>query len=70
MKKWYLMHGEKKKRFEDGAETDSTSDVSGFTIIQADSRDAAIAILRDHPHFKNSNSPAMELLEFLPMPGM
>jgi len=27
-------------------------------------------ILKDHPHFTTPGVPAMELLEFLPMPGM
>ncbi len=54
----------------DGEIKDSDSDVTGFTIIQADTADEAVEILKDHPHFKTPNSPGMELLEFLPMPGM
>jgi hypothetical protein len=53
-----------------GVVKDSDSDIRGFTLIQADSVDAAVELLKDHPHFKNPNAPAMELLEFLPMPGM
>jgi hypothetical protein len=48
----------------------SDSDVSGFSILQADSADAVFELLRDHPHFHTPGDSSIEVLEFLPMPGM
>ena len=51
-----------------GAET-SRPFVCGFSILEADSVDAANKLLDDHPHF-HSPGPSIEVLEFLPIPGM
>ena len=53
----------------------STADVSspftgGFSVLEADSVDAAKKLLDDHPHFHAPGDPSIELLEFLPIPGM
>ena len=53
----------------------STADVSspfigGFSVLEADSVDAAKKLLDDHPHFHAPGDPTIELLEFLPIPGM
>lgn len=42
--------------------------VGGFTIMQADSLDALQAVLEGHPHTEWGGT--IEVLEFLPMPGM
>ena len=44
--------------------------VSGFSIFEADSVDAAKKLLDDHPHFHSPGDPSIEVLEFLPIPGM
>ena len=41
---------------------------SGFSIVQADSLEAAKELVEDHPHFGSSGA-SIELLEMLPMPG-
>ena len=51
----------------DGAAA-SDSDVSGFSILQAESADTALELLRDHPHLHMPGS-SIELLEAMPMPG-
>jgi hypothetical protein len=43
--------------------------VAGFSILQADSKEAVTALLRDHPHFMAPGA-SIAVYEFLPMPGM
>jgi len=49
--------------------TDSTTTVSGYSILKADSLDDAADLLADHPHLKMPGC-SIEVLEFLPMPGL
>jgi hypothetical protein len=44
--------------------------VCGFSILEADSVDAANKLLDDHPHFHAPGDSSIEVLEFLPVPGM
>jgi hypothetical protein len=44
--------------------------IGGFSVLEADSVDAAKKLLDDHPHFQAPGDPSIELLEFLPVPGM
>ena len=57
------------KHLEGGKVTAGTSTVSGYSILQADSLDAATELLKDHPHLKSAGT-SIEVLEFLSMPGM
>ena len=52
-----------------GSSSKSDSNVTGFSILQADSSKAILDLLKDHPHFKAPGA-SIEVLEFLPMPGM
>ena len=45
------------------------SDVSGYSIVQAESTDAAAKLFEDHPHLRMPGDSSIELLEFLPRPG-
>jgi hypothetical protein len=45
------------------------SQVGGYSILQAPSKDALLDLLKGHPHFMSSGA-SIEVLEFLPMPGM
>ena len=47
---------------------DTADPVGGFSILQADSREALDEVLQGHPHTAMGGS--IEILEFLPMPGM
>jgi hypothetical protein len=51
------------------AETGHPS-VTGISILEADSVDAANKLLNDHPHFQSPGDPSIEVLEFLPIPNM
>ncbi len=52
---------------------DGISDISnlmtGFTIIEADSHEAAAAMFRDHPHFTIFPGDSVEVMPCLPIPG-
>jgi hypothetical protein len=45
------------------------SHVGGYSILQAESKDALLALLKNHPHFMAPGA-SIDVLEFLPMPGM
>jgi len=44
--------------------------VGGFSVLEADSVEAVKKLLDDHPHFHSPGDPSIEVLEFLPIPGM
>ena len=46
-----------------------STQASGYSIIQADSLDVAAKMLEDHPHLQTPGG-TIDVLEFLPMPGM
>jgi hypothetical protein len=43
--------------------------IGGFSIMQADSPDALTKLLDGHPHLMGPGYNAIEVLEFLPVPG-
>jgi hypothetical protein len=54
-----------------GSSADSTRPyVGGFSVLEADSVDEVTKLLDDHPHFQAPGDPYIEVLEFLPIPGM
>jgi hypothetical protein len=44
--------------------------IGGFSILKADSADDVKKLLDGHPHFDSPGDTAIEILEFLPIPGM
>jgi hypothetical protein len=52
----------------DGA-GDSDSKTSGYSIMEGDSKDAIIELLRSHPHLKRTGA-SIDVFEMLSMPGM
>lgn len=52
-----------------GHATAGKSRVGGYSILQAESKDALVDLLKNHPHFMSPGA-SIEVLEFLPMPGM
>ena len=54
----------------DGGDTSgSSNEASGYSILQADSLEAATGVLASHPHLQVPGN-TIDVLEFLPMPGM
>jgi hypothetical protein len=47
----------------------TTNDLGGFSILQAESKEALAAALKGHPHFMMPDG-CIEIVEFMPMPGM
>lgn len=58
------------KKLENGAVSDSVGWTTGFSLVQAESVDDAVELMKDHPNFKNNEGIGIEILEFLSMPGM
>jgi hypothetical protein len=52
-----------------GASADVGTPIGGFSVLEADTVDAARSLLDGHPHL-HAPGGAVELLEYLPMPGM
>ena|SRR5258708_4916761 len=47
----------------------SDTQASGYSIMEADSKDVIIELLKSHPQLKRPES-SIDVLEMLPMPGM
>ena len=43
--------------------------IGGYSILEADSKDAVTKLLDDHPHFHTPGATSIEVLEFQPIPG-
>jgi hypothetical protein len=52
-----------------GDASESRNDLGGYSVLQAESKEALVAMLKDHPHFMTPDG-TIEVVEFLPMPGM
>jgi hypothetical protein len=52
-----------------GAPLDGDGDVTGFSILQADSRALLDELLADHPH-RHMPGAEIDVLEFMALPGM
>jgi hypothetical protein len=51
-----------------GTVSPTTNDLGGFSILQAESKEALAESLKGHPHFMMPDG-SIEIVEFLPMPG-
>jgi hypothetical protein len=52
-----------------GAPLDGEGDVTGFSILQADSRASLDELLANHPH-RQTPAASIDVLEFMAIPGM
>ena len=52
-----------------GGVAQSPNDLGGFTIMQAESKEALAATMKEHPHFMTPES-SIEIVELMPIPGM
>jgi len=43
--------------------------IAGFSVLEADSKDAVTQLLHNHPHSQMPGPTAIEVLEFQPIPG-
>ena len=49
---------------------DTRNDLTGYTIVQAESHEAAAKLFQNHPHFTMFPGNGVEIMECLPIPGM
>lgn len=59
--------GKTKKVSKDGVE-DVTNGLSGFTVVRADSHEAAAKLFENHPHFTIFPGESIEVMPILPIP--
>ncbi len=50
--------------------TPSTKEVVGYSVIQANSMEDAVELLKGHPHLDWVDSCEIEVHECMPLPGM
>ena len=60
--------GKTKKVSEHGIE-DISNQMSGYTIVRADSHEAAAKLFEKHPHFTVFPGDSVEVMPVLPIPG-
>lgn len=48
---------------------DIRNSLTGFTIVQAESHEAAAKMFLDHPHYTHFPGESVEVMEILPIPG-
>lgn len=49
--------------------TDTKNNLTGFTIVKAESQEAAAKLFENHPHFAIFPGDSVEIVEILPIPG-
>lgn len=52
-----------------GQATDTKNDFGGYSVLQAESKEALAKMLEGHPHFMMPEG-FIEIVEIMPMPGM
>ena len=49
--------------------TDISNQLAAFTVVRADSHDAAAQMFRNHPHFAIFPGDSVEVMPIMPIPG-
>ena len=60
--------GKTKKVTERGID-DTSNEIGAFTVVRADSHEAAANLFEKHPHFTNFPGDSVEIMPVLPIPG-
>ena len=60
----------KTKRVSRQGIADVRNEMGAYTLVQAESHEAAAKLFENHPHFTNFPGDAVEVMERLPIPGM
>jgi hypothetical protein len=45
------------------------NDLGGYSILQAETKEALAETLKGHPHFMMGGNASIEIVELIPMPG-
>lgn len=59
----------KTKRISGAGIADVRNNMTGYTVVQADSHEAAAKMFENHPHFTIFPGDSVEVMECLPLPG-
>jgi hypothetical protein len=49
--------------------TDTKNNLTGYTVVKAESHEAAAKMFENHPHFTIFPGESVEIMEILPVPG-
>jgi hypothetical protein len=60
----------KTKRISKQGISDTKNELTGYTIVEAESHEAAAKLFENHAHFTMFPGDAVEIMECLPMPKM
>jgi hypothetical protein len=52
-----------------GVAESSKTAIAGYSLVLAESMEAAVSLMQDHPHFRAPGG-SVQILESVPMPGM
>lgn len=67
---WGLPLGETKLLNGDGSTAEGDDTITGYATVQAESLEAALEQLKDHPHLIDSDGNFIAVHEMLSMPGI
>ena len=59
----------KSLRVTEGSQAPVANDMGGYSILQAESKEALAETMKGHPHFMMPDG-AIEIIEVMPIPGM
>ena len=59
----------KTKKVSQGGIYDTSNGMSAFTVVRADSHEAAARLFEEHPHFTIFPGDSIEIMPVLPIPG-
>lgn len=60
----------KTKRIDQGGVSDIRNSIAAYTVVEADSHEAAAKMFEGHPHFAIFPGDGVEVMEVLPVPSM
>lgn len=60
----------KTKRITEAGIADTRNNLAAYTVVQAESHEAAARLFEGHPHFTIFPGDGVEVMECLPLPGM
>mgnify|MGYP001565565190 FL=1 len=60
----------KTKRIDAQGVSDTKNEIGAYTVVEAESHEAAAALFLNHPHFTLFPGDSIEVMECLPMPKM
>jgi hypothetical protein len=60
----------KSLRVTQGGTSPVVNDLGGYSVLQAESKEALAETMKGHPHFLIGPESSIEIIELLPIPGM